>query len=146
METCCALSPIYFIALWFGSMLLIARVGWSQLAEKYACHNPYNGPKQGWQWGMLNWAAYKGCLWLAISPDGLYLETGPSLLFRAFHPPLLIPWSAIKSVKETKYWFMRVLEIKFMQSDVKLRLRAKFLPDLKPFLGQKISDNQLIED
>ncbi len=151
MEVLSSLFLICFIAIWFGgSMLLLAKTdGWSELAEKYPCDSPYNGPKQGWQWVKINWAAYKGCLWLAFTVNGLYLEIGPSFLFSAFHPPLCIPWAAIKSVRECKYWWMRVIEIKFHQSDVKLMLRAKFLSDLKQFLGEKVKlanqDSPLIE-
>jgi hypothetical protein len=143
----CILMPIYLLTIWFGSLYMLARQsGWTELAQKYRCNSPYDGTKRGWQWGRFNWIAYKGCLWLGMNAQGLYIEIGPGPFFNSFHPPLLIPWNAIKSVRECKYWWMRVLEFKLNDSDVKIQLRAKFLAEITPYLSSKMQSEQFIGD
>lgn len=118
-------SPFMFIAMWFVTMFALSEIcGWSTLAREYRAKHKFAGPLRGWRWGQVNWCSYKGCLWIGASSQGVYVKTGPWIFFRAFHPPLLIPWSAVQSIEDCKYWWIRVFEFKFRDNYVKLRLEA----------------------
>ncbi len=112
--------------------------GWSQLATKYRSDGSFNGPWRGWQWGVIGFIAYKHALWLGVGTKGLYMQTGPFLWFGPFHPPLCIPWSAIKSVEEREYFWRRILELSLIDSEIKIKLERNALPDAGPFLGDKL--------
>lgn len=45
-------------------------------------------------------ASYRHCVTAGYSDDGLYLKMGS--FFRTFHPPLFIPWNAVKLVEQKK--------------------------------------------
>jgi hypothetical protein len=98
------LSPIGFPLFWIAMLFVLAQTGgWAELSEKYRCDHSFSGSCSGWQWAKIGSVNYKECLWIGISLEGLYIKTGPLFMFRAFHPPLLIPWSAIKSADERQY-------------------------------------------
>ena len=141
---------IYMPALWFGSLYMLARAsGWSQLAEKYSCDGPYDGEKKSWQWARFNKIAYKSCLGIALTPEGLHIEIQPAFLYGFCHPPLCIPWSAIKGVRECKYWWLRVLECELNDTDVKIMIRISWLEEGKSFFADKLilkDADQLIGD
>lgn len=90
---------VYFLICWFAVLWIIAQIsGWKTLVEHYALgeHNTDDVSWQGWKYGHFNNAIwYKGCLWIGMSPTGLFLKTGPDLLFRVGHPPLFIPWKQL---------------------------------------------------
>ena len=83
---------------------------------------------------------YCNCLWIGIEPEGLHLKMGPLFFFRAFHPPLCIPWSVIESVEERKYWWTwtHIGEIKLVDSGVKIMFTTQALDEARPFLGNKL--------
>src|SRR4030095_9521810 len=90
--------PIFFVATWVSVLGVLARVGgWSRLSATYPCDDPRVTSWKGLRWAKIGPVSYKQCLSIAVAPEGLYLKTGLPFLFRAFHPPLRIPWSAIRS-------------------------------------------------
>jgi hypothetical protein len=131
--------PIVFVAGWTAILLLFAYVGgWQRLSEKYRFDDIFPSSCQGWQWGKFGWIEYKGCLWTAVDARGLYLKTGPLFFFRAFHPPLLIPWSDIRRVEEKKIWWLSTLSVELNNLDVQIVLDARALSDAGKFLGDKL--------
>ncbi len=92
-------NGIYFLLVWFAVLWLVAQIGgWQELSKQYPLGELDTDEItwKGWQYGRFNNAMwYKGCLWVGISSAGLFLKTGPDLLFRFAHPPLFIPWNRI---------------------------------------------------
>ncbi len=130
--------PVFFLAVWIGVHWLISQIsGWSRLARQYRCSDSYLGSWKGWQYGYFRGCGYKGCLWVGVAADGLHLKTGPWIFFRAFHPPLRIPWSAIKSVEPHNYWFVKTFLVELLSGE-KFQLRTGALDGADRFLGEKM--------
>ena len=119
--------------------------GWSRLAEKYREYDSSEAPWKGWRWAKFGWVDYKSCIWISADRRGLHIKTGPFILFRAFHPPLCIPWSAIKQVEKRKIFWVDLLQLRFNDVDVKIELEARTLELALPYLKEKlISSNKMI--
>ena len=86
---------ISFVLFWGFVVWLISRVsGWQRLARHYRTPTPPKGQPVSQMLAMLGSARHRGTLTLQAAPEGLYLTV--MVLFRLGHPPLLIPWSAVK--------------------------------------------------
>lgn len=103
------LIPILAVMGWSVVLSMIARVsGWSELAEHYAALDSYEGPKRQFQTiSMERWKVfpsnYGGVVEFGADARGLHLSL--FVLFRPFHPPLVIPWADIISQKrEVLLW------------------------------------------
>lgn len=84
-----------FVLIWSGVVYLLAWLGgWRRLARLYRTANTPKGAPLGTFWAMVGPVNHKGTLHIQPAPEGLYLST--MALFRMGHPPLLIPWHAIK--------------------------------------------------
>ncbi len=134
--------PIFFCAIWTFSLFLAAQMsGWARLAQRFKSDSSFLGELKGWQWGKFGLANYKRCLWIGVSAEGLYIKTGPLFFFSFFHPPLLIPWRAIKSIEEEKYWGIRAAKIRLsdvFDKTMEIRLEMKSLEGSQRFIGDKI--------
>ena len=130
-----AIFPIYFLCLWFLVAATISFVGgWFSLAKLYRTRVPFNGAKWRMQSGQMRWLAnYNNVLTLGASPEGLYLAS--MFLFRFMHPPLLVPWSAIK-VRRKKGWvFEYVIFTMGHELAISLRIREKLGAKLRESAG-----------
>lgn len=118
------LFPFFFIGMWIGVCFLLAFIGgWSRLAEAYQTQTEFVGKKWYFQSGRLGLTNYNGVLTLGANYYGLYLAVFP--LFRAGHPPLLIPWSDI-STAEHQGWMFSYLDFTFAKAPSRrLRLLRK---------------------
>lgn len=76
----------------------LARGGWSKLSRKYTARMSPHGTRFGWLSGHVGKTDFSSTLTIWIAEEGLYLR--PGLLFRLFHPALLIPWDKIAQVNE----------------------------------------------
>lgn len=102
------LFPVAFVALWCGVSVLIAFVGgWSRLAREFRATDKPAGNAFYLQGGSVGMTQYKGCLVIYTSAAGLYLSV--LLPFRLGHPPLLIPWGAIRDPEVRKVWWFESL-------------------------------------
>jgi len=103
--------PIFFLALWCGIILLIGQIGgWAVLARRFRLTLPFAGQSWGWQSARMRWSCnYGGCLRVGADPTGLYLAT--FFLFRAGHPPLLVPWPEV-TVSRRKVLFFTYVELR----------------------------------
>ncbi len=89
------LFPFGFVLIWGGVVWLLSWLsGWQRLARHYRTELRPTGKPIGPFWAMLGLVSHRGTLTLQAAPEGLYLSI--MVLFRIGHPPLLIPWSAIK--------------------------------------------------
>jgi hypothetical protein len=84
-----------FVLIWSGVVWLLAWLsGWQRLARHYRCADAPQGQPMRPFLAMLGPVSYRGVLTIQTAPEGLYLSI--IVLFRMGHPPLLIPWQAIK--------------------------------------------------
>ena len=113
MDMSASPDPIMFLALAgpFLGIFAVSRFGWGSIADKFRTDRTFNGEWLGWQWAKIGWASYKGCVWLGFTPEGLFVKTGPGPMFRLFHPPLYIPWHAVKRVVRRDYFYMKVMDL-----------------------------------
>ncbi len=81
--------------------------GWQKLAEVYPARTPPSGQKFN-TYGAVGKVRYKGCLYVFVSHDGLYISV--MLLFSIGHKPLFIPWSAIHNKQPKKILWREVVE------------------------------------
>ena len=96
--------PAFFLSIWFLVAFIISRVGgWSALADYYRSQQPFMGTMFRFQGAQFRFGTnYNGCLNFGAGAEGLYLV--PFVFFRAFHPPLMIPWNEI-GARPVKLWF-----------------------------------------
>ncbi|MGZ4816921.1 MAG: hypothetical protein ACXVZV_16025 [Terriglobales bacterium] len=127
--------PWFFIIAFVGTWILVSffisrTSGWSTLATIYPAQQPFFGTLIRFQAAQFRWGTnYNGCLNFGIGPEGLYLV--PMLTFRAFHPPLLIPWSDI-SARPIKLWrLFNFVELRFVRApDFPVRIKASLAEKL----------------
>lgn len=101
-------SPLWFLAAFVALWCLLSAVlayggGWRSLVRRYR-GRPAPGARSvtvaSGSFSGLG-AHYGNCLTVSVSPDGIGLSVLPP--FRAFHPPVLIPWSAIERTESWKW-------------------------------------------
>lgn len=101
-----------FSAAWGGLGWLLARVsGWRRLGRAFAAPGPAPaGRRRRFQTAHFGWFAhYERCLLLILAEPGLYLR--PMVIFRFWHPPLLIPWGAITAEERRTLFLLRSLRL-----------------------------------
>ena len=99
---------LFFVGMWCGtSFLLAAMGGWRRLAESFRAGDEPSGRFFFMQSGKVGLVNYASCLTIYSAPNGFYLSVW--LPFRLGHPPLFIPWSAIRNATTRRFlWFERV--------------------------------------
>ncbi len=90
-----SLIVVGFVLIWGGVIWLLSWLsGWQRLALYYRASAPPQGQPASPLWAMLGPVSHRGTLTVQAAPEGLYLSV--MVLFRLGHPPLLIPWSAVR--------------------------------------------------
>lgn len=96
---------VFFPLMWFGITGLLSAIGgWRELGSQYAA-----GPaaREGrvvgvWVTGgmqrMIFPVSYRNCLNVRLYQDGFWL--GVAMPFRFMHPPLFIPWTAVRDCEQ----------------------------------------------
>lgn len=88
-----------FVAFWTILVTVISRLGWGKLADRFAAVTKPSDGKTYWgQSARIGISNYNGCVNVRVCVRGLYLTVFP--VFRPGHPPVLIPWHAIRNVTE----------------------------------------------
>lgn len=87
---------VFFAGLWTAISFFIAwQSGWSELARRCrGAAEPPPGERRRWASASLDGVAFRSCLNFVAGETGLYVR--PTVPFRLFLPPLLIPWSDIR--------------------------------------------------
>ena len=127
------------IGIWILVAFLISRVGgWSRLAESYRTDQPFSGQLIRFQAAQLHRSTnYNGCLNFGGDPAGLYMA--PMALFRAFHPPLLIPWEEITARPITLLKFWNFVELRFQRApDVPVKIKQALAEKLVQASGRRL--------
>jgi hypothetical protein len=84
-------------------------MGWRSLAEKYRTAEEFRGERVGLISASVNGGNYNKAIILKYNYEGIYLKT--MLLFRAFHPPVMIPWKDVREVRDKKIFFTNLKEL-----------------------------------
>ena len=98
-----AVFPFVFVAFWVGVLKLLSSLGWARLVAENSSPSepPRNAQKLNGQTMRIETALlpinYSYCLNAWIDGTGLWLR--PSLLWRPFHPLLMIRWGDIEAVE-----------------------------------------------
>ena len=97
--------PIFFAALWVGITLLMSYIGgWGRLAKQYPAFGPPpTGAVLRHVTGMFGVANYKRVLTVTTTETGLCIEN--RWVFRPWHPPLFIPFTAIRNARKQTLFF-----------------------------------------
>jgi hypothetical protein len=103
------LFPFLFAGLWCGVCLFTSTMGgWRRLAERFPARGQPSGRRFFMQRGKVGRVAYKGCLTIHSSPEGLHLSVW--LPFRPGHPPLFIPWNEICNATTRRFLWAESVE------------------------------------
>jgi len=93
-----------FLGFWMLVCTIISLFGWSDLAKRYRAHSPATGTRYSGQSVVIGRSGnYRGCVTFHIAKEGLHLAVFP--VFRAGHPPLFFPWSAVRMLRERQSMF-----------------------------------------
>lgn len=92
---------------WLAASALIARMaGWASLAQRFRTQDDYEGQRFSFNSASMGhriWPVnYGNCLFVTIGSRGIRLSV--LFPFRFQHPPLFLPWSAVESVTEKRYF------------------------------------------
>jgi hypothetical protein len=100
---------LLFVGMWCAiSFLLSAVGGWRRLAESFRAGDEPCGRLFFMQSGKVGLVNYGSCLTIHTAPNGLYLSVW--LPFRLGHPPLFIPWDAVRNATTRRFlWFERIV-------------------------------------
>lgn len=114
--------------------------GWATLARLYKAMGHAPGPRSPMQSGALNGVAFGSALTVGVSEQGLFLAVFP--LFRAGHPPLLIPWSQMSDFElEKRLWAtVHTTRIRAGSETVELTLNDRRVADrIQLYISQSTS-------
>ena len=96
--------PFFFVGLWlFVGGLLSFLSGWPSLARQFRATSRPSGVRLTRQVAKIGLVSESGVTGMVVSEVGLYLWA--IWLFRFLRPPLLIPWSAFRELKEQRGLF-----------------------------------------
>ena len=96
----------FILAVWYTICLVIARVGgWHSLARHYRASATPAGKRLRMQSARVGWVDYSLCLNICVAEEGLHIAVWP--IIGVGHPPLLIPWSAIRVLSVDDRWWRK---------------------------------------
>jgi len=128
------LLALLFVAMWlFASWIASRSSGWRRIGQRFGNPGPFaaSGEKVRFSSAQIGWANYSGALQLMVSPSGLYLS--PIWFFRAFHPPLFIPWSEFEPLPSRWPGVVPWLTLRSVPG-VRIRFSRRAFARLRPYL------------
>ena len=104
--------PLIFAGMWVISAYWVALTsGWRLLAKRFRLQGTFAGQRWRMQSARMRWfSQYNNVLTVGADTAGLFMV--PFFLFRAWHPPLFVPWSEITGVRETRFLFIKFVEMR----------------------------------
>jgi hypothetical protein len=117
--------PFFFVGMWSGVCLLLSSLGgWRRLSKSFPATGSPHGTQFYMQTGMVGVVSYRSTLVIHTTPDGFYLSV--VLPFRLGHPPMFIPWSAVRNAKAWSFLWVDGVAFEVGEPSVgKLRLPRK---------------------
>jgi hypothetical protein len=118
---------LFFIALWCGVCLLLAKIGgWSALATKFRAVEEPAGEKFRFCSAKIGIAAYRSAITAIKSDTGLYLSM--LALLRLGHSAIVIPWSEMKNPRVKRVFGASWVDVTVSTpSIISVRLPAKIV-------------------
>jgi hypothetical protein len=127
----------YIALLWIIITFILSFAGgWHRLASTFRTDRQETGDIFTFISGRFRFVNYNYILRVAVSHDGMYLSLFK--FFRPFHPPLFIPWQAVRStVRQNIFWEKYIrLEIKDIKGTVNFFISEKAAAS--PFLAGRL--------
>jgi hypothetical protein len=93
-------APIFFVALLGFISFILSAGGWRRLARQYAAPAGASGSTNSRLVGMVGTSTYKGAIKVTTTSSGLQIQASPALYVG--HPPLFIPFGAIRNPKKAQ--------------------------------------------
>jgi hypothetical protein len=129
---------LLFPILWIVVTSVLSLGGWQQLASPYRVTSlPPDADVRLLGWAKVGWVSYKNILRVGACQEGLAFKV--FFLFRFFHPPLLIPWSAVGRIQtSTSFWstnYSIAISTGDQTSEVFQFTSSTLLSELQPWLG-----------
>ncbi len=123
--------PFFFATVWLFATYWVALVGgWRLLAKRFRAAGSFSGQKWYMQSAAMRWLShYNNILTVGADSEGLFLV--PFLLFRAWHPPLFVPWVEITGENKTQLFFFEMVELRLGSSE-----RVSF--SIRPVLAARL--------
>lgn len=129
------LTASLFLATWISLLWGISFLGgWSKLARHYRARGPIPSGL-AWQTVQLDRGiSFRGTLNVAADERGLYLTVWP--IYRAFHPPLMIPWEDLRTQRQgpDSKWGRLLVGRKVV-------LSARLAPDIPLVLSESLAES-----
>ena len=96
---------VFFVTLWVAVSFGLSRSGWHALALQYPASFDPDGKRYTVRHAAFGapLAGYNNAIKAVFLQEGVYLCA--VFVFRAFHAPMLVPWSAVRRVSEKRRWF-----------------------------------------
>jgi hypothetical protein len=123
------LVPLAFVAVWLlGTGIASLLSGWHALAEQYPEPDGFEAPpERRHRFRTVQFvrlaalpARYGSSVTVTLAPGGLHLAV--LAIFRFRHPPLLIPWGAIRDCEEGSFFGFRYTEVEVRDADPVIRI------------------------
>lgn len=130
--------PFYFAALYILVMYWIALVGgWRLLAKRFRLQGTFAGERWTGQSAAMRWLTRYNRV-LTVGADGAGLYMAPFILFRAWHPPLFVPWSEITDVRETQFLFSKFVVMRLGRvEEIPFRITASLAAQIRAAAGSE---------
>ena len=128
--------PFFFLGLWiFVTYWIALTSGWRLLAKRFRFQGVFTGAKWSMQSARMRMTAhYSGALTVGADNTGLFIV--PFFLFRAWHPPLFIPWVEITATAKTQLYFFKVVELRLGRSEeIPFRINARLAAEVEAAAG-----------
>ena len=133
--------PVFFLAftsVWCGIVFVCAYFsGWRALAQRFRARGPFEGRVRRFRHGAFGAINYNGILVVGFNREGIYLAVfGP---YRLFTPPLLIPWSNVKSIRKKRVFFWDKAIIRFREpAGLTLTIAWKLADEARDFIPENL--------
>lgn len=134
-----AFFPFFLVGMWLFVSWIIARGGWCRFAAAYGTKTRPAGRSvsiPGVTFGPPGGARYNSVVRAVLTEDGLYLY--PWILFRAFHPPFLLPWSSIDRMEPYSLLWTRghIVHVRDHVGTFRMYVREALATELRDRLPQ----------
>jgi len=126
--------PMLFAGMWVFTSYVAAQLGgWRRLAMRFRSSGPAPRSLKRFVSGRFGLVNYNGCLTVGADEHGLYLA--PFFPFRAFHPPLRIPWSEFQSRTRERFFFFFKVDLFDLGPDLpRIQLRSRATRSIDAYL------------
>jgi hypothetical protein len=132
-----------YLLFWCGLSLVLARLtGWTALSRRYKASERIAGRRWRFQHANFRWClSYSGALTVGADARALSLSTW--LIFRAGHPTLLIPWTAMRIEMKRSFWLGEYMELQFPElPGVYIRFSKRLARRIAETVGPQLAAGQ----